>query len=75
MRFRDMPSEDDLFCAAFRRHWERRFDQAAPLWAVELARAFKGGQLAITGQPTWPALTNIARIVQGIKGISDGCNR
>jgi hypothetical protein len=74
MRFSDVPSEDDLFCARFRLHWERRFDQAAPLWAVELARAFAGGQLAITGRPTWPALTNIARMVQRIKESSYGCN-
>jgi hypothetical protein len=72
MRFSDIPTGDDFFRARFRQQWERRFDQAAPLWAVELALAFRWGHLMIVGTPMWPALRNIAEMVRRIEKSSDG---
>jgi hypothetical protein len=68
MRVCDLPSEEDLFAAYFRQQWEMRFDQRAPLWAVELARALAAGDVVIVGKPAWPALSNIARMVGRCQG-------
>jgi hypothetical protein len=67
MRLRGTLSEEEVFRAAFRRSWERRFDQAAPLWAVELAGAFARGELEVRGEPRWAALRNVAGMVERIK--------